>query len=58
MNLKLQEGEIREAVLQVPSEAHLRLVEELTLQYEVGDALVGVASLDLSPWGLADEEAG
>jgi Ni,Fe-hydrogenase III large subunit len=58
LSLTLQEGEVREAELQLPSEAHLRFVEGLTLQQEVGDALVGVASLDLSPWGLADEEAG
>ncbi|WP_053057481.1 NADH-quinone oxidoreductase subunit D-related protein [Rubrobacter aplysinae] len=58
LSLTLQEGEIRETELQIPSEAHLRLVEEVTLQREVGDALVGVGSLDLSPWGLADGEAG
>jgi Ni,Fe-hydrogenase III large subunit len=58
LSLTLEEGEIREAELRIPSEAHLRLIEELTLQHELGDALVGVASLDLSPWGLADEEAG
>ncbi|CAN5676543.1 hypothetical protein BH20ACT11_BH20ACT11_06960 [soil metagenome] len=58
LRITLEGGEIRETKLQVPSEAHLRLVEEVTLQREVGDALVGVASLDLSPWGLADGEAG
>ncbi|CAN5160465.1 hypothetical protein BH24ACT16_BH24ACT16_10310 [soil metagenome] len=58
LRVTLEGGEIREAKLQLPSEPHLRLVEEVTLQREVGDALVGVASLDLSPWGLADGEAG
>lgn len=58
LSLTLEEGEIRGAELQIPSGVHLGLIEELTLQQEVGDALVGVASLDLSPWGLTDEEAG
>jgi Ni,Fe-hydrogenase III large subunit len=58
LRITLEGGEIRETKLQVPSEAHLRLVEEVTLQREVGDALVGVASLDLSPWGLAEGVSG
>jgi len=58
LSLSLEDGEVREAGLHPPSETHLRLVEDVTLQREVGDALVGVGSLDLSPWSLAEEEAG
>lgn len=58
LSLTLEEGSVVSAELDTPSKTHLRLVEEVTLQREVGDALVGVASLDLSPWGLAGGEVG
>jgi len=37
--------------LEEPSARHLGLVGVLAEQRELADALVGVASLDLSPWG-------
>lgn len=57
LSVTLDGGAVVSGGLRTPSEAHLRLVEEVSLQREVGDALVGVASLDLSPWGLAPEDA-
>ncbi len=46
----LDEGAVSAVELETPSTAHLGLVEDLVLQQELADALVGVASLDLSPW--------
>lgn len=58
LDVTLESGSVVSASLRTPSEAHLRLVESVTLQREVGDAVVGVASLDLSPWGIAPEGSG
>lgn len=58
LTVTLEEGSVSSAELRTPSEGHLRFVESLTLQREVADALVGVASLDLSPWEILWEEAG
>lgn len=53
LSVGLEDGELVRAELRTPSDPHLRLVEGVTLQRELGDALVGVASLDLSPWSSA-----
>lgn len=53
LNVTLESGSVVSASLRTPSEAHLRLVEAVVLQREVGDAVVGVASLDISPWAIA-----
>ncbi len=58
LGVTLESGSVVSASLRTPSETHLRLVESVTLQREVGDAVVGVASLDLSPWGIASEGSG
>jgi Ni,Fe-hydrogenase III large subunit len=58
LDVTLEGGSVVYASLRIPSEAHLRLVESVALQCEVGDAVVGVASLDLSPWGIASEGSG
>jgi Ni,Fe-hydrogenase III large subunit len=47
------EGVVDLAELEEPSARHLRMVRALAEQRELADALVGVASLDLSPWGAA-----
>jgi Ni,Fe-hydrogenase III large subunit len=39
-----------EADLDTPSDVNIALVETVTAQQELGDALAAVASLDLSPW--------
>jgi Ni,Fe-hydrogenase III large subunit len=46
----LTDGQITELDLTTPSSAHVSLVERVAVGRELSDALVGVASLDLSPW--------
>ena len=46
------EGVVDIAGLEEPSARHLGLVGALAEQRELADALVGVTSLDLSPWGV------
>ncbi len=50
LQLELNAGRIVSANLDTPSDRHLTLVETVTEQAELADALVAVASLDLSPW--------
>ncbi len=51
--LTLNAGEATVAELETPSTRHMGLVKPVTEQRELGDALAGVASLDLSPWEIA-----
>ena len=53
LSLALDGGEVAEARLQTPSEALLALAGTVAEGRELGDALAGVASLDISPWGNA-----
>jgi Ni,Fe-hydrogenase III large subunit len=46
----LEGGEVTVAKLETPSARQMGLVKAVTEQRELADALVGVASLDLSPW--------
>jgi NADH:ubiquinone oxidoreductase subunit D len=46
----VEDGMVREARLDTPSAAHLALIDQVVLGQELGDALAGVASLDLAPW--------
>ena len=55
LRVKLEDGEVTGADLETPSVAHTRLVGAVTEGREVADALVGVASLDISPWGVIGE---
>jgi len=50
LRLTLEHGRVMAAQLDTPSTHHLALVGHLIEQRELGDALVAVASLDLSPW--------
>ena len=50
LRLTLESGRVTAAQLDTPSTHHLTLIEHLTEQRELGDALVAVGSLDLSPW--------
>ncbi len=52
LQLTLDKGQVTSAQLQTPSTQHLLLIEQLTSQQELGDALVTVGSLDLSPWEI------
>ncbi|QIN85279.1 hypothetical protein GBA63_18905 [Rubrobacter tropicus] len=46
----LESGEVVVVELHTPSTGHIELIGPVTEQRELGDALTGVASLDLSPW--------
>jgi Ni,Fe-hydrogenase III large subunit len=46
----LEEGALTGVELDTPSTRHLELVEYVAEQREFADALVGAASLDISPW--------
>ncbi len=50
LQLTVETGMIVTAQLETPSTRHLNLINSLTEQQELGDALVAVGSLDLSPW--------
>jgi len=50
LQLTLKKGQVIAAQLETPSTPHLDLIDPLTEQQELGDALVAVGSLDLSPW--------
>ncbi|MCA1718631.1 MAG: hypothetical protein LC781_18020 [Actinobacteria bacterium] len=53
LRLTPERGALEVVELDEPSARHLGLVGEVAEQQELADALVGVASLDLSPWGMA-----
>ncbi|MEO3480564.1 heavy metal-binding domain-containing protein [Phaeobacter sp. CAU 1743] len=50
LRVKLANGKVVEADLDTPTDVNIALVETVTAQRELGDALSAVASLDLSPW--------
>ena len=50
LRVKLANGKVVEADLDTPTDVNIALVETVTAQRELGDALAAVASLDLSPW--------
>ena len=50
LRVKLANGKVVEADLDTPTDVNIALVETVTAQQELGDALSAVASLDLSPW--------
>jgi len=52
LHVHIEDGTVRYVHLDLPSTTHAKLLERVTLQYEVADALIGVASLDLSPWEI------
>jgi len=52
LELSMDKGFVTSVQLDAPSVHHLGLIETLTGQQELGDALVAVGSLDLSPWEI------
>ncbi len=58
LRVTLREREVTVAELETPQAGHARLVGAVTEGRELADALVGVASLDLSPWGMDRGVAG
>ncbi len=53
LTVVLEGGAVSSAELETPSGKHLALVSAVSEQREVADALVGVVSLDISPWEAA-----
>ena len=53
LRIGLQEGVVTSVELETPSGLHHGLIGAVAEEREVADALLGVASLDLSPWGVA-----
>lgn len=52
LGVTLENGTVTAAELDTPSMRNVGLVENVTVGKEVADALVGVGSLDLSPWEM------
>ena len=52
MTATLADGQINSVEIRTPSSAHVSFVEHVAIGRELSNALVGVASLDLSPWEL------
>ncbi|GMQ87982.1 MAG: hypothetical protein BMS9Abin08_1197 [Gammaproteobacteria bacterium] len=50
LQLTLEKGQVIAAQLETPSTHHITLVDPLIEQQALGNALVAVGSLDLSPW--------
>lgn len=50
LRVELEEGAVSRLELESPSSEHLELVKPVAEGEELADALVGIASLDLSPW--------
>ncbi len=55
LRLVLKKGKVISAELDTPSTRHVALIEDMTAQQELGDALVAINSLDLSPWEIGME---
>jgi len=52
LSLAVEGGMVREVMLDTPSMHNRTLIEKVAEGRELADALVGVASLDLSPWEM------
>ncbi len=52
LQVSMDQGFVSSVKLQTPSSYHLALIESITEQQELGDALIAVGSLDLSPWKI------
>lgn len=52
LEIEVHEGSIRSAELETPSTDHAELVPAVAEGAELADALVGIASLDISPWEI------
>jgi Ni,Fe-hydrogenase III large subunit len=53
LRVTLVDGQVADVNVDLPSDRLATLVEPIARDREVADALLGVASLDLSPWELA-----
>lgn len=50
LSLKLDKGKVTAAEIETPTAAHIALVGTVAEGRELGDALTGIGSLDISPW--------
>jgi Ni,Fe-hydrogenase III large subunit len=48
----LTQGQVLDVALEVPSSGHVHLVDGVAVDHELADGLLGIVSLDLSPWEL------
>ena len=54
LNLTLSNGKVTAVDMSTPTAAHLALIEDVAQGHELGDALTGIGSLDISPWEVVD----
>ncbi len=52
LQLDVDKGRVISAHLITPSTQHITLIEQMIMHQELGDALVAVGSLDISPWEI------
>ena len=52
LKFHIHEGKLAHMQLNTPSEALAGIIQHVTEQYELADALTAVASLDISPWEI------
>ncbi|MDQ3542013.1 MAG: hypothetical protein M3440_15145 [Chloroflexota bacterium] len=52
LHIEVDQGHVHMAHVQTPSATHVALLPRVTEGAELADALVGIASLDLSPWEI------
>ena len=52
LTVQISEGAVREFHLSAPSVAHAAFIPQTGSGQELADALVGIASLDISPWEI------
>ncbi len=50
LSLTLDKGKVTAAEIETPTAAHIALVATVAQGRELGDALTGIGSLDISPW--------
>ncbi len=53
LHVTVQDGSVIEARLQTPSMLHTELIAPMIEEMELGDALMAVQSLDISPWEIS-----
>jgi Ni,Fe-hydrogenase III large subunit len=52
LRIRLDHGEVTQATLHSPSQRLARVIRPVSEGHELADALLGIASLDLSPWEI------
>ncbi len=50
--IHLDEGTVKHFHLQTPAVSHAALIPQVAAMQELGDALIGIASLDIAPWEI------